>query len=289
MTNTQKEIKKAIAKSAEGYPLLGYALYWSIPAMRVRYVDLLKLMQKHGIDSKIAKNPRAKSALNRAVRDTAKNGKGTFHRKALDNAEQASFVIVNTAVDQTNSDVDFNTETKIMFDKETNAVAIEGASREEIKSLYEEYKEQYTQEQIRTVVLRYLYGKCEATSVRDQGGVYFVPSTHTEDFQRIKACVEELPGVSIDVIPIIDTPEAKRSLWKSFVGDVETEMAALARDLEETSDEKMSDRSFQLRLNRFKTLQDKIGTYEDLLTGTAVDLKTKLETLTQKLRVAAGA
>jgi hypothetical protein len=285
---TNQKIKKAIAMSAEGYPLLGQVLYWAIPAQTVPYLQFVQLLKKHGINPDIIKAPRAKSALNRAVRDTAKGSKGTFHRKALDEKDRTAFVIVNSEVDSESADVEFETETKVMFDKEHQSVSIEGARKEDIKARYEQYREQYTQEQIRTFVLRYIRMTCEASNLRDQGGVYFIPATKLEDFNKLKACVEELPGVSLDQIPVIDTPAAKKSLWKSFVGDVEAELQQFAKDLEDNQDDEMSSRSFQMRLNRFQKLQEKIGNYEDLLTGTAVDLKSKLSGLTEQLRKLAG-
>ena len=279
---THTNAKEAIRHSAEGYPLLGFCCYWSISEFRVTFAEFLKALEDLGISKDIANETQARTALQQAMDEVNEGRKGAFRRKIMDDKKETVFVNVASEVDQINRDVKFETETKAALDKDSKAVVIEGPNRQVIQEKYLQFRGTYTSNQFRTAILRFLRQYCDAITVRDRGGIYFVPSTKKEEFDRLEQLFSRFPGCSIDIIPVIDTAQAKKSIWKGLVGEVEEELNLMSEDMGKL-DNDISERSLKLRVERYGKLREKIQDYEVLLTGTATDLKDRLADIQKKL------
>lgn len=270
-------IKKSIAKSAEGYPLLGHCIYWSINKFEASISELANALKQADIDPSLAKEPRAKTALTKAMKEMAKGRKGAFHRKAIDSEEKATFVVVSSKVDYKKDDVKFKTGTKATLDKSSHALNVEGDDAEVIREKYDEFKTKYTSDQFVAMVKRYIFTHCNAITVRDSGGVYFIPSTHNEELKKLRELFSSFPNAtSMDVIPIIDTKEAKKSMWKALVGKVDRDIMDMKEELENLPRDPRAG-VIEARLEKYKSLRDKVDSYENLLSHTAKDLKDKIE------------
>mgnify|MGYP001255332455 CR=1 FL=1 len=282
MTQTQT-IKARISKSLEGFPLLGYAVYWSLENIKITHSDFKALLVKVGLDPDVAPEVRVKSALIRAIRAETKGKKKTFHRKLTDTKDRAGFAIVDTdSVNEENLDVTFETSTRVALDKNTKMVKIEGSNEQSIRDSFDSFRDLYTTDMFRNVVLKLVKGDCQGIGVRPKGGVYFVPSTHNETFQKLQALIVSFPGCSLDVIPVIDTQNAKKSMWKSLNHEIREDLDQLKLEVEELGDDPQ-DRSVQIRLERYKAIRAKVENYETLLNSTADGLKMELENLTAAL------
>jgi hypothetical protein len=277
-----KSIKKTIAKSAEGYPLLGYAVYWSISNVRILQTDFVKMLEKLQIPLTVAPEIRPKTALTQAIRSNVKGKGDLFHRNVLNDDKHSGIVIARQAETDDQMDVQFDMDTKVLYDKRTKLVEIRGNNKDEIQKSFDEFKQLYTSDRFRTVVLRVIKSYCEGVAIREKGGVYFVPSTHNDNFAKLEKLFSNFPTCSLDIIPVIDTKQAKKSMWKSLVGEVTEELARFQEDLQKLSGD-LSEYSIQTRLNRYKKLKAKVESYEILLSGTASDLKKELDGLTSAI------
>jgi hypothetical protein len=275
-------IKSQISKSAEGYPLLGYCVYWSISELNIPYAEFIQKMAAAGLDTDYARPVQAKSALIKALRSETKGRKESFHRNILDDKTRSAFAIVGSNVNTTTIDVAFQTETKAIIDKETKQVTIEGYNQQALRDKFEAFKGTYTGDHFRRVTLDIIKTGCQGITIRERGGVYFVPSTHLEAFEKLQTLFSQFPGCSIDVIPVIDTAQAKKSMWKALTGEVEEDIKTLKEDLEKLDE--ASDRSVKIRLARYEVLKSKVENYEILLQGTAGALKSELDSLTNLLK-----
>lgn len=277
-------LKKTLAKSAEGYPLLGYAVYWSIKGVQIPQADFAKLLNKLGIPQSVAPDIREKSALNAAIREQSKGRRDVFHRSVLNDQEKAGFVISRSEVTNARKlDVSFSTETKIHFDKHSKQVTVEGDRKDEIQSSYEHLKDTYTSERFRTVTLRIIRDLCQAVTIRDKGGFYFIPSTHDEWFKKLQKLFEAFPECEIDLIPVIDSKAAKKSIWKALVGEVEGELAEMEEKIAKYPD---SERARNSRLDEYKALREKVENYGTLLSGTASEFEDRLKDIAKKIKTA---
>lgn len=289
MENKQQQpLKKVISASAEGYPLMGNVIYWSFSQMKMTHVDFLKMLEELGINKDVAPATRVKSALCKTLREITKDKKENFSRKVVDDQNLAAFGIFHSQVDKQSLDMDVAVQTKVRFDKKTKAILVEGDAevKEQLHSLVEDYKQSYTTDQIRSAILRYVYDECLGIMVREHGGMYFVPVTKQAEFEKLEKLFEKLSAIgacSVDVIPIIDTQQAAKSMWKALVGEVKSSLSDMKEDIE-TLKEDPTERAQERRVKKFQDLKVKIEMYETLLNGTANDLKSQLAEIEKAFR-----
>lgn len=279
-----KTVREQIARSAEGYPLLGYVIYWAISDINVKHADFLAKLTELGLPTEVAPAVQAKSAAIKAIMAETKNRDHAFHRKAVDDENIAGFAIVRSeTVDAQNVDVEFTTDTRVILNKHDKSLKIDGANAEAIQAAYANFRETYTSDKFRNVVLKLVKNHCLGMSVRERGGVYFIPASHNEMFEKLQLLFEAYPTCSLDIVPVIDTAQAKTAMWKVFMKEITEDLSALKADVEELGPE-ASGKSLEVRLERFRALQDKVENYEILMNGTASDLKQELNTIAAAIR-----
>lgn len=285
--NRKTVTKDLLAKSAEGFPLLGQVVYWTISDFKIGYWDFIKILQEVGIDTDVANAVQAKSALIKALKDEIKErSNGAFHRNVVDNKEKAGFALVSThSVDAENVDVNFQTETKVILDKQTKSLRVEGTNAQAIQDKYQDYRNTYTADRFRNVVLKVIFGLAEGIAVRERGGVYFIPAHKQEVFEKLQQLFSHFPGCSLDVLPVIDTKQARGSMWKSFVGDIKDEIASFKEDVESLKSKNSAREStLDTRLKRYRALKEKMENYEILFGGTLNEIKAEVGDLETQIR-----
>ena len=277
---TKTSIRAHLAKSLEGHPLLGYVVCWSTAEhFKVKYDSFIKVLKDLDIPEDIANEIREKSAFTRAMHNQRK--KGVYAHKVVDDQNRTGMVLVKMkTINEQDLKVRGSDTTQATMDKKSKGVEITGEHSKEVKEDYEALKDCYTANQFRAAVIRFIFNHCEGISVRDRGGMYFIPSHKNEDFKKLEALFAKYPGNSLTVIPVVDGAVAKNSMMKTMTGDVEAEIENLKKDFENMKDDSSS-RSVETRLEKYKKLRAKVENYEDLLAGTAVGLKEQLDKLSK--------
>ena len=287
MMNKNQITKDVLAKSAEGFPLLGNVVYWTIGDIKIGYWDFINILQNIGIDTDVANVVQARSALIKAIKDeTKERSKGSFHRNVFDNKDRAGFALVSTqSVDAENVDVNFQTDTKVILNKHTKGIHIEGANASAIHEKYLDYKNTYTADKFRSVVIKIIFDLADGISVRERGGVYFIPAHRQDVFEKLQALFAHFPSSSVDSLPVIDTKQARKSMWKSLTGDIQNEINSFKEDIANLqSKNSVRDGVLDTRLKRYRALKDKMENYEILFGGTLKDIKDEVGLLEAQIR-----
>lgn len=280
MNHSKHDVKKQI-KSAQDLALLGHLVYWSISEFRMSDVQYKSLLAQVGIDeARYAKSVRPQTILTAVLKTKTKGSRDKFHRKSVDDKSIAGFAILNQTTDS-DANVTIQQETKVVFDKETKAVRVEGNQKDEIQDTYKNFLGTFSQDQFRTLVLKYLRGECEAISLRDTGGVYFVPIKHEEAFRKLEQLFKLIPQSSIEVLPIPNLEEAKQTMWKALVTDLTGEIKELSEEI--SGMVTVSPKVFARRVDKFKQLKAKTEMYGELLSGTFEDLTSRIDSLENRL------
>jgi len=181
--------------------------------------------------------------------------------------------------------VNFQTETKVILDKHTKSVRVEGANAQSIQDKYQDYRNTYTADRFRNVVLKIIFGLAEGIAVRERGGVYFIPAHKQEVFEKLQELFSRFPGCSLDVLPVIDTKQARGSMWKSLMGDVKDEIASFKQDIANLkSKDSARESTLDNRLKRYRSLKDKMENYEILFGGTMSEIKAEVGDLESQIR-----
>jgi hypothetical protein len=284
-TVTQTVARQAAAKfelpKYEGIPVLGWIVRWDVRNCNMPHADFCNLLEAHGISKDLALVTLDKNAVIRATKEAAK-GKDRFHRKVAEKDAESAFVIASTEVDSAN-DVTFDQETKVIFDKKTHALVVEGAQKDVIEQGYEKFKTMYTSSQVRTVILRYVKRECKALTVGDLGSLYFIPATNAPEMENLQSLVDAMPGMAeLIVLPQPDTSKTRSSMWKVMTDELQSEITRQEKELNSRAD--VTDKMMETRIQRYQEIKNKVEMYETVLNGTASEMKEQLAKLTDTVR-----
>lgn len=284
------DARRLLATSSEGLPLLGFGVFWNFrEELKMPLSQFRQMLLDVGMPEKIAPPTRKKSAVGKAVDQfLAETGerKRRFRRKLVDDKNTMVQVIVTESVDSVGADAAYQTETKIVFDKETEKVAVIGTpeEKEQIHRLMEEQLDLYTSDQIRSAVLRFLFSYAGGVTVRDNGGLYFIPAHHKDEFEMMQKLFEKLQtvssGTNLGLIQIPDSAETAQTMWRALVVEAEREIAENMREIEEMKKDPLP-KATDRRYKNLSALRNKIEMYSVLLRGTADDLVKKVEGVEQ--------
>jgi len=300
---SKKNIDKLLPK-IEGYPLIGWIIHWAIPDFQMSYTTFSEILKNIGIPDNIAKVVSSKEAAIRSMRDTLadmveklnsnggrkKRRADLFYKKIKDGSDEdeASWMIVDADVNDIETDIDFRKETRVIFNKKTHELRIEGDNadkyRKEILNRYNTYRDCYTGTQLRSSVLKYIRMYGRSINVRSAGGIYFLPYSSSEVYENVLKLFEELSvhGVDITPIPLIDTKEAKKGMWKSLVAEIKYDIEVYNKEIDEAGE--LKEYVVENKLKKFDELKTKVEMYETVLSGTAEDLKKSLAKMKTKLK-----
>lgn len=288
-TKAKTKVSPMSIKNAEGMPVLGWLVSWSTKDFIIRRDELVKLLDKVGIDEKVAREVIPKNAAIRAVREFGKGAK-TFHKKVADTKDTTALVIAGTQVDDA-FNAKFDTESKVLFEKDTRTLKIEGSRKNEIEEAFKRNQQVYAGDQFRSIVLRYVKRECDAITYLETGNVYFIPAFRKDAFDRIVALFGLLKakGAAIHIKEEIDTKQVRGVMWDITVGEIKHQITKLKDDFESVAEKANSEdgakaSSVALRLKKYKLLRDKVAAYESALQGKASELKRELDGLTTKMQ-----
>jgi hypothetical protein len=295
--SAKQSIQRTLATSLQGQPLLGYCIYWSFSERKTTHTEFTDLLKSVGMPTDIAPETRAKSAVAKAIEHYVGSTKGGKLRdKVVDDKDKTLWVIVQRAVDSVAQDVSYETEIKIAFLKKTSryatvlqSVNIDGGTpevQEQLKGLIQDYFTAYTTDQIRASILTFIQKHCEGVTVRENGGLYFIPAMYEKQFNQLESLFNHLDKTSpcsVGTIPILDDARAAAAMWEALKSDARKSMTEMRKDIEKLQKDP-SDRSYKLRMNQFHDLKTKIEMYEVLLNGTAKDLVAELAAVEASFR-----
>jgi hypothetical protein len=271
-------------KKMAGQALLGNLIIWSVSEFKISYDELVARLKNSGLPEKLARPTSEKSAATKAVKAYAKSqNQDHFHRKLVDGKETTAFAIVSQAVDSSTLDVKYSAETKAVLDKGNKTLKVSGPGGKEIMDHFDSYRGSFTGEQVRNIIHNFLSSDCNAISVRGRGGNHFIPVQKSAEFEALEKFLQSFPEIEYLVYPVADSAAAKRSTWKALTGDIQAELAAAKKDIDSLAPD-ASDKVLQRRLDEYAQLKNKVLMFEEVLEGTAQELKDSLVELSKTIQ-----
>jgi hypothetical protein len=130
--------------------------------------------------------------------------------------------------------------------------------------------------------------KVSAISLRESGGVYFIPRDEVARWEQISQVVASVSDGRHDVfrIPALQTAEAVEAILSSLEVEANDTIGAFEADLIKTGEDAIGARALKGRLRAADTLAAKLAKYEGLL-GVKLDkIRESLETVKADLQAA---
>lgn len=123
-----------------------------------------------------------------------------------------------------------------------------------------------------------------AVSLRESGGVYFIPRANTETWRKIAAAVEAANSHSVFRIPALRNDEAIAAIADAITAEADAAVAEIEADLQTGE---IGERALRTREARCRDMSAKVASYETLLNVKLDAVRARLERLTMNVTAAA--
>lgn len=236
MSNINLEAVTAVQNMSGGEPILGHLMWFSVGKQLVKSDDLENLLDNTGIDKAFLPNPiRCADAFRRATKEVEQKKQDSLNvfknylvREVFSDPATVQRNIVVETVDQNGKRLDYDPNAAfIMLDKKKVhfSFSILDESTREMCHLAEEkfqvYKSHYSAQQVRVMVAKIL-NSLAPTPARPHGGIYFVPSAHTEGLEKLVKFVSSLENSEGFKVPLINTYDNVKMVSKRLSDHLES-------------------------------------------------------------------
>jgi hypothetical protein len=261
---------------------LGDLVWWTLSEAAVSRVTLEALWTGAGLsDALLPEPPTAEKALKNAVRACQVGVADKLVRVGKDADDELVFAIIDERRVGDGS-LEHHQEARVILQRPLAQLVLDvpgHALAVRIKDAFEELRSTHTADDVRRMLVRALRSFA-AVTLREGGGVYWVPRTFQRDVRRLEEAVGSLGSSKLYVIPVHHTPAAASTLGEVAKGSLETELAALQEELREFQAEP-PDRTSTLerRLEAFAALKTRAQLYRDVLKVQVDDLEGQLDTM----------
>jgi len=267
--------------------IIGYLTWYNLSS-KVRHETYAKAFSFAGLPENFEIKPvQPWQAMRRAANEFERETKGEGFADLFYNEADVSKVALISREKQLEKDhIDYEHQTTLILNKVTGKLKIRGSFQvETFKKLYKGYREYHNHTDIRRIVIDFLNQECQAHSVREHGGIYFVPVTFTENMVRLEAFISKLGNKScFYILPIENSNQARSEIHRIFSEHIETEIVRYNELLDKVTQKRYRTREMKGHLEEFKKLLKKVETYEDLLKYKNEDAKNSIMVLEKKVK-----
>jgi uncharacterized protein DUF6744 len=245
-----------VEASTSQFPLLGYTVFWRLAGIRISHPDLEQALQTTGFEKYLPDPPTPRVALRRALAEWIRakqriardpqlqqndedhdenNGGGRRTLIRVINragSEHLVYALVAEDIDFSMLGLSYGTALRILLHKKTgemicttDAEGVIDAQREsqqvtdELMPYWRQYRDLFIARDL-SEMMREIIDGMNAVSLRQAGGVYFVPASERDSLLRLRQLIADIPQV-VDLDPFVctlgvpDAVEAKRGLSKA--------------------------------------------------------------------------
>jgi hypothetical protein len=226
--------------------------------------------------------PTAEKALKSAVREAAVGQPDRLIRLGKEDEAEIVFAVVRETK-HTDGSISYQQETRVILDRKVESVSSDIVGHDlagVIATRFGELRSTHTADDVRRAMMKALDG-CAAVTLRDHGGVYWVPAPYAETIRRLQCAIEKIGSSRVYLLPVHSSTDANRTLGDAAKLAIEDELAALKAEVEGFMSSP-PDRPSTLvrRLDAFAGLQARANLYRDVLQVHVADLEATLAGLT---------
>lgn len=296
-----------IQEATADLPLLGYTVVASLKGVEIDHNELLALLTPIGFAHFLPSLVEPRTALRRAIRawikELAANKTSLFDEDEGEGTKKQLIREINTrksqvltlALVEENIDLEalglsYLTNLRVFYDKKAKTVsltttdrgvthAVTSQDRQLLSGLlphYERYGQLHSAGDLSRMI-QDIIASMNASTLRANGGIYFVPYDQRDNLARLKELIEEkLPppkgGTNTSNLlhlPVVDTSNAKQQLagaaHNAFLQELEALQKDLDRFIEQSQKGKVKRDSMVERLVKYQQAKKRVELYEQVL------------------------
>jgi hypothetical protein len=277
---THDKLKSVLAKGGQ---LLGTIVYWTLAEAKIDRSTLESIWTGANLAPEYLPDPpTAEKALKSAVREAAVGQSERLIRLGKEDEAQIVFAIVQE-MKLTDGSLAHAQETRVVLDRKTETVTADQPENQLAKVIatrFGELRSVHTSDDIRRAMMKTL-DACAAVTLRQHGGVLWVPAPHADTVRRLQGAIEKIGSSRVYLLPVHASADANRTLGDAAKLAIEDELASLKSEVEGFI-ASPPDRPSTLvrRLDAFEELKNRAGLYRDVLQVHVADLDATLDGLT---------
>lgn len=275
----------------DGNKAAGVIVWWRLVG-GLNLVALETAWDEQGLDRRwLPSEPTPVVALGRAVAEL-RNGQ-TLVRSLP--GRQGGWVVKAERVVQDadgEKDLDYTTELKAHLD-DVGRPHVSPAwhqHADKVRERFAHYSSTLIQADVSPWLCR-LMARINAVSLRDTGGVYFVPPFAIPEWEKITAALRAASAHVISNVPAMKSDEAISAISDAVGQEAEQALDAILREFEKAgepdADVKLGKRALENRAEATKKVEAKVAAYEAILGQKLEQLHERAETLRAMLTAAA--
>ena len=264
---------------------LGDMVWWTLEDARIGRARLEEVWTAAGLSAALLPEPPTpEKALRAAVREAAVGQQGHLIRLGKDDEDELVFAVVEEQRDGAGN-VNHRQEARIALRKRVvPSLGSDAPDHDLVRTVRERYERlltTHTPDDVRRALVKTL-ATCAAVTLREHGGVYWVPAPFADTLRRLQIAVASIGASRVDVVPIHASPEASQALSAAARSALENDLAALTAEIDAFLHEP-PDRAATLtrRLATFDELRAKADLYHSVLQIQVSDLDARLDELTR--------
>jgi hypothetical protein len=250
--------------------------------------------------------PRMGDAFKRACRYSERKGvpipqTDTFAnfliRKVTQNADQVERHLVLEIVDEAGRRLEYHVVAEMTFDRKKSSLLVRqlkvddtlrSLTQETLKLLTDNFDTaaKYLDAQVLRLFVRDQLALVNATSVRAQGSVYFVPITAKAQTEALETLCQRLgAGSMFHALPLIDTTKQREMVIAAFENDVHEEATQLIAELTSRRNQgkAITAKAWENYKERFNRLKKGAGEYANIVDDELEKVKLEISALDNNL------
>jgi hypothetical protein len=297
-----------VEASTSQLPLIGYTVFWRLAGIRVSHPGLERALQETGFDKYLPDPPTPRVALRRALAEWIKTKQRITRNLQLRQggeeqdendgdrrrtlirvinragSEHLVYALVAEDIDFSMLGLSYGTALRILLHKKTgemicttDAEGVIDAQREsqqvtgELMPYWRQYRDLFIARDLSQMVREIVDGM-SAVSLRQTGGVYFVPASERDALFSLRQLIAGIPQSAgpdsfVCTLGVPDAVEARRGLSRAVHAGLLDEINSLRGDLGRLgeSGDRLREKTIAQRLVIYKRLKAKAEMYQDLL------------------------
>jgi hypothetical protein len=276
-------IDKLKAVLAGGGTHLGDLLWWTLSDAAIDRTSLEAHWASANLPPELLPEATtAEKAMKTAVRECAIGQHDRLIRLGKDTESEIVFAVVEEHK-LSDGSVSYKQQTRIILDRKTEVVSFDDPNHDigqAVALAFKRLRTTHTSDDIRRAVIRTL-NTFAAVTLRDHGGVYWVPSQYEKQLRQLQVAVERIGSSKVYLLPIHDSADASRTLGDAALGAIQQELEELKAEVQGFV-EQPPDRPSTLarRFDAFEALKGRAQLYRDILHVQVQDLDKQLEEMT---------
>jgi hypothetical protein len=245
----------------------GTITYWRLSSTdQIQAQDLSDALARKDADDNAPRPPSPKTALRRAVAAQATGGK-RFVRKGVN-----SILLVEQ--DGDDFEVILTATVNVVGQPEVDATdSVNDLMAATVKQDYWQHLDQLSSTDISSWLIREAV-ECDAISLRDTGGVYFVPSHKLDRWEQICDALHEVSSCRVHRIPAMSTDDAVESILTALTEECKTFSEEMDAAL---GDSDLGARAMRGRADKADKMLAKLTRYEALLGDKMSDIAAQIQ------------